>query len=85
MVKELRVISLQAFEMDMTENHRAGQALYENRRRLREIEIVLLHKKKALTEAAALLIRREKFSHFRNFYEEEYQYQPVRQTYSFIS
>lgn len=61
-VKEWRVISIQAHEMKMTENRRVDKALRETRSRLRELGKELLCKDKALAEAAALLILREKFN-----------------------
>lgn len=61
-VKEWRMISIKAHEMKMTENLRADKALRETRSRLRELEKELLRKDKALAEAAALLMLREKFN-----------------------
>ncbi|EGT5658888.1 hypothetical protein JD793_005127 [Citrobacter braakii] len=46
----------------MTENLRTDKALRETRSRLRELEKELLRKDKALAEAAALLMLREKFN-----------------------
>lgn len=61
-VKEWRMISVKAHEMKMTENLRTDKALRETRSRLRELEKELLRKDKALAEAAALLMLREKFN-----------------------
>ena len=61
-VKEWRMIYIKAHEMKMTENLRADKALRETRSRLRELEKELLRKDKALAEAAALLMLREKFN-----------------------
>ena len=61
-VKEWRMISIKAHEMKMTENLRADKVLRETRSRLRELEKELLRKDKALAEAAALLMLREKFN-----------------------
>lgn len=54
-VKEWRVISIKAHEMKLTENRRADKEL-------RELEKELTRKDKALAEAAALLMLREKFN-----------------------
>lgn len=54
--------SIKTHEMKMTENLRADKALRETRSRLRELEKELLRKDKALAEAAALLMLREKFN-----------------------
>lgn len=48
--------------MKMTENRRADKELREAKTRLRELEKELLRKDKALAEAAALLMLREKFN-----------------------
>lgn len=61
-VKEWRVISIKAHEMKLTENRRADKELREIRGRLRELEKELTRKDKALAEAAALLMLREKFN-----------------------
>lgn len=71
-VKEWQVISIQAHEMKMTENRRADKALREIWSRLRELEKELLRKDKALAEAAALLILREKFNALRDNSEEDW-------------
>lgn len=47
---------------EWTENHRADKELREARTRLRELEKGLLCKEKALTEAATLLMLREKLN-----------------------
>ncbi|EGU4505676.1 IS3 family transposase [Salmonella enterica] len=60
-VKEWRVISIKAHEMKMTENRRADRELREAKSRLRDLEKELQRKDKALAEAAALLMLREKF------------------------
>ncbi|MBA8202473.1 IS3 family transposase [Escherichia coli] len=60
-VKEWRAISIQAHEMKMAESRRADKELREAKTRLRELEKELLRKDKALAEAAALLMLREKF------------------------
>ncbi|WP_414477541.1 IS3 family transposase [Photorhabdus khanii] len=60
-VKEWQVISIQAHEIKLTENRRADKELREARSKLRELEKELQRKNKALAEAAALLILREKF------------------------
>ncbi|EMY2016024.1 transposase, partial [Salmonella enterica] len=61
-VKEWRVISIKAHEMKMTENRRADRELREAKSRLRDLEKELQRKDKALAEAAALLMLREKFN-----------------------
>ncbi|HBD3717409.1 TPA: transposase [Escherichia coli] len=61
-VKEWRVISIQAHEMKMAESRRADKELREAKTRLRELEKELLRKDKALAEATALLMLREKFN-----------------------
>lgn len=61
-IKEWRAISIQAHEMKMTENRHADKELCEAKTRLRELEKELLRKDKALAEAAALLMLREKFN-----------------------
>lgn len=61
-VKEWRAISIQAHEMKMAESRRADKELREAKTRLRELEKELLRKDKALAEAAALLMLREKFN-----------------------
>ncbi len=61
-VKEWRVISIKAHEMKLTENRRADKELREIRSRLRDLEKELTRKDKALAEAAALLMLREKFN-----------------------
>lgn len=61
-VKEWRVISIKAHEMKLTENRRADKELRDIRSRLRELEKELTRKDKALAEAAALLMLREKFN-----------------------
>lgn len=61
-VKEWRAISIQAHEMKMAESLRADKELREAKTRLRELEKELLRKDKALVEAAALLMLREKFN-----------------------
>ncbi|EHL2774288.1 hypothetical protein KCE64_005310 [Salmonella enterica subsp. enterica serovar Hvittingfoss] len=48
--------------MKLTENRRADKELREIRSRLRELEKELTRKDKALAEAAALLMLREKFN-----------------------
>lgn len=60
-VKEWRVISIKAHEMKMTENRRADRELREAKSRSRDLEKELQRKDKALVEAAALLMLREKF------------------------
>ena len=49
-------------EMKMAESRRADKELREAKTRLRELEKELLRKDKALAEAAALLMLREKFN-----------------------
>ncbi|EBW6362401.1 transposase [Salmonella enterica subsp. enterica serovar Oranienburg] len=61
-VKEWRAISIQAHEIKLTENRRFDKELREARSRLRELEKELQRKDKALAEAAALLMLREKFN-----------------------
>ncbi|VEA96139.1 Uncharacterised protein [Salmonella enterica subsp. houtenae] len=61
-VKEWRVISIKAHEMKLTKNRRADKELRDIRSRLRELEKELTRKDKALAEAAALLMLREKFN-----------------------
>ena len=61
-VKEWRAISIQAHEMKMAESRRADKELREAKTRLRELEKELLRKDKALAEATALLMLREKFN-----------------------
>lgn len=61
-VKEWRVISIKAHEMKMTENRRADRELREAKSKLRDLEKELQRKDKALAEAAALLMLREKFN-----------------------
>ncbi len=56
--------------MKMTENRRADKELREAKTRLRELEKELLRKDKALAEAAALLMLREKFNALRDNSEE---------------
>ncbi|HGG6757228.1 TPA: IS3 family transposase [Salmonella enterica subsp. enterica serovar Java] len=60
-VKEWRAISIQAHEIKSVENRRSDKELREARSRLRELEKELQRKDKALAEAAALLMLREKF------------------------
>lgn len=48
--------------MKLTENRRADKELRDIRSRLRELEKELTRKDKALAEAAALLMLREKFN-----------------------
>ncbi|MDY9474553.1 transposase, partial [Escherichia coli] len=57
-----RAISIQAHEMKMAESRRADKELREAKTQLRELEKELLRKDKALAEAAALLMLREKFN-----------------------
>ncbi len=61
-VKEWRAISIQAHEMKMAESRRADKELRKAKTRLRELEKELLRKDKALAEATALLMLREKFN-----------------------
>ncbi len=61
-VKEWRAISIQAHEKKLTENIRTDRALRDAKNKLRELEKELKRKDKALAEAAALLILREKFN-----------------------
>ncbi|EQB1332833.1 hypothetical protein ACYBLP_004503 [Escherichia coli] len=61
-VREWRAISIQAHEMKMAESRRADKELREAKTRLRELEKELLRKDKAMAEAAALLMLREKFN-----------------------
>ncbi|EEZ6973252.1 TPA: transposase [Escherichia coli] len=61
-VKEWRTISIQAHEMKMAESRRADKELRKAKTRLRELEKELLRKDKALAEATALLMLREKFN-----------------------
>ena len=56
------VISIQAHEKKLTENIRTDRALRDAKNKLRELEKELKRKDKALAEAAALLILREKFN-----------------------
>ncbi|EAV2981190.1 IS3 family transposase [Salmonella enterica] len=60
-VKEWRAISIQAHEKKLTENIRTDRALRDAKNKLRELEKELQRKDKALAEAAALLMLREKF------------------------
>ncbi|WP_412033951.1 hypothetical protein, partial [Escherichia coli] len=55
-------ISIQAHEKKLTENIRTDRALRDAKNKLRELEKELKRKDKALAEAAALLILREKFN-----------------------
>ncbi|HFL5133909.1 TPA: transposase, partial [Escherichia coli] len=52
----------QAHEMKMAESRRADKELRKAKTRLRELEKELLRKDKALAEATALLMLREKFN-----------------------
>lgn len=52
--------------MKMTENRRADRELREAKSRLRDLEKELQRKDKALAEAAALLMLREKFNALRD-------------------
>lgn len=61
-VKEWRAISIQAHEKKLTENIRTDRVLRDAKNKLRELEKELKRKDKALAEAAALLILREKFN-----------------------
>ena len=61
-VKEWRVISIKAHELKLTENRRADKELRDITSRLRKLEKELIRKDKALAEAAALLMLREKFN-----------------------
>ncbi|EOC6722681.1 hypothetical protein ACI6NF_004521 [Escherichia coli] len=61
-VKEWQAISIQAHEKKLTENIRTDRALRDAKNKLRELEKELKRKDKALAEAAALLILREKFN-----------------------
>lgn len=61
-VKEWRVIYIKAHEMKLTEYRRADKELHDIRSRLRELEKELTRKDKALAEATALLMLREKFN-----------------------
>lgn len=58
--KEWRAISIQAYEIKMAESRCADNELREVR--LRELEKALICKDKAMTEAAILLMLREKFN-----------------------
>lgn len=69
-VKEWRAISIQAHEMKMAESRRADKELREAKTRLRELEKELPRKDKALAEAVALLMLREKFNALRDNSEE---------------
>ncbi len=62
-VKEWRIISIKAHEMKLTENRCADKELRDIRSRSRELDKELTRKDKALAEAAALLMLREKFNH----------------------
>lgn len=70
-VKEWRIISIKAHEMKLTENRRADKELRDTRSRVRELEKELIRKDKALAEAAALLMLREKFNALRDNREED--------------
>ena len=61
-VKDWRAISIQAHEVKSAENLRADKALREAKSKVRELEKELTRKDKALAEAAALLMLREKFN-----------------------
>lgn len=61
-VKEWRAISIQAHEKKLTENIRTDRALRDAKNKLRELEKELQRKDKALAEAAAHLMLREKFN-----------------------
>jgi transposase len=61
-VKDWRAISIQAHEIKSTENLRADKALRDAKSKVRELEKELSRKDKALAEAAALLMLREKFN-----------------------
>lgn len=71
-VKEWRAISIQAHEKKLTENIRTDRALRDAKNKLRELEKELKRKDKALVEAAALLILREKFNALWDNSEEDY-------------
>lgn len=61
-VKDWRAISIQAHEVKLAENLRADKTLREAKSKVRELEKELTRKDKALAEAAALLMLREKFN-----------------------